>query len=309
MKEKIIQILERVTDHPGIDDRTDLFAEELLDSLAFIELIPELEAAFGVEIQPTQVPGETWQTADGIAELIETLMRERGRRTGTEQTAPEYYKAYDARYQTIHERGLSWFSGEPTPIVAETIKKYGIGPEARILEIGCGEGRDAAYLLHEGRDVLAADVSPEAIRYCRSRYPGYEDRFTVLDCVRDPHSGSYDFLYAVAVLHMLVKDADRAAFWRFLRDHLVEDGLALVCTMGDGKSEYRSDPDEAFALRERAHESGQILVAATSYRRVSFDSLRREIAAASLEPVKLGLCSGAPDYAELMYAVVRKIGI
>ena len=75
MTEQIIQILERLTDHKGIERDTDLLEEDLLDSLAFIELINELEAAFHIEIQPTRVASDTWQTAERIAELVKTLQK------------------------------------------------------------------------------------------------------------------------------------------------------------------------------------------------------------------------------------------
>lgn len=58
-----------------------------------------------------------------------------------------YYQAYDNRYQQIHEQSLHWFSEEPSPIVLEIMKKYRVSKAAAILKIGCGEGRDAAYLL------------------------------------------------------------------------------------------------------------------------------------------------------------------
>ena len=73
-----------------------------------------------------------------------------------------YYEAYDERYKTIHAKGYRWAGGENTPIVLETIRKYAIPPSAPMLEIGCGEGRDAGFLLERGYDLLAADVSPEA---------------------------------------------------------------------------------------------------------------------------------------------------
>ncbi len=75
MTEQIIQILERVTDHKGIRTDTDLLEEDILDSLALIELMNELEIAFQVEVQPTQVPSETWQTAERIAEMVEALRK------------------------------------------------------------------------------------------------------------------------------------------------------------------------------------------------------------------------------------------
>ena len=40
---------------------------------------------------------------------------------------------------------------------------------------------------------------------------------------------------------MLVLDADRNSFYRFIYEHLVENGIALICTMGDGEFEMQSD--------------------------------------------------------------------
>ena len=53
-----------------------------------------------------------------------------------------YYEAYEARYSQVHAQGLQWSSDAPTPIVEEIIRQYG-KEQGRMLEIGCGEGRDA----------------------------------------------------------------------------------------------------------------------------------------------------------------------
>ena len=81
----------------------------------------------------------------------------------------KYYEAYDDRYRQIHSRNLQWFDDAPTPIVAETICKYGIREHQRILELGCGEGRDAYPLLKQGYPVLATDISPAAIAYAKKK--------------------------------------------------------------------------------------------------------------------------------------------
>lgn len=65
-----------------------------------------------------------------------------------------YYEAYEDRYQQVHREGVQWFSDSPSKIVGQVIQKYGITKQAEILEIGCGEGRDAAYLLKEGYHLL-----------------------------------------------------------------------------------------------------------------------------------------------------------
>jgi len=147
----------------------------------------------------------------------------------------KYYEAYDDRYRQIHEKNLAWFYSEPTAIVRQTIEKYGITTSHKLLELGCGEGRDAFPLLNADFDLLATDISSAAITYCRNKNAKYARRFQVLDCVAGELEGKFDFIYAVAVVHMLVPDEDRNAFYTFIRNHLTHDGIALICTMGDGK--------------------------------------------------------------------------
>ena len=217
-----------------------------------------------------------------------------------------YYEAYEERYKTAHARGVSWAGEEPTPIVREFLREYAVSPQEAVFEIGCGEGRDARAVLASGYRLLAADISEEAIAYCRAKTPEHAQAFTVLDCLHGSHPFRYDCIYAVAVVHMLVLDEDRNAFYRFVREHLKEDGSALICSMGDGEFEMRSDIATAFELQEREHESGRMLVAGTSCRMVSFPTFENEIAANGLRLQKKGLTSSLPDFNSLMYAVVQR---
>lgn len=217
-----------------------------------------------------------------------------------------YYEAYDERYRIAHAAGLRWMGGAPSAVVRETLEKYGVSRTDPILELGCGEGRDAEPLLRDGFSLLATDVSPEAIRYCRERSQGYADRFRILDCLRGELDESYSFIYAIAVLHMLVTDEDRSSFYRFIREHLKPDGLALIGTMGDGEREMSSDPTRAFELQERDSEIGPIRVAATSCRVVSFPVFEREIRENGLLLVEKGVCSVEPEFDRMMFAVVKR---
>lgn len=60
-----------------------------------------------------------------------------------------YYHAYDDRYRQVHEQELQWLSKIPSPIVAETIRDFMITPRHKLLELGCGEVRDAYPLLRQ----------------------------------------------------------------------------------------------------------------------------------------------------------------
>ena len=216
-----------------------------------------------------------------------------------------YYEAYDERYRTIHEKGFSWAGDVATPIVLDVIRRFNLSKEARILEIGCGEGRDARAVLDEGYNLLATDISPEAISWCKNRFPKYADCFQVLDCLNCDNGIRFDMIYAVAVLHMLVEDGDRKGFYRFIRDHLSDNGIALVCSMGDGESEFSTRAEDAFEIRERNHFSGPVQVASTSCRMVGFQRFEEEITEAGLTIMEKGLTSAMPDFDSLMYAVVK----
>ncbi|MBR4425428.1 MAG: class I SAM-dependent methyltransferase [Oscillospiraceae bacterium] len=217
--------------------------------------------------------------------------------------ARNYYAAYEERYKAAHRRGLRWASGVPTPLVLEILQKYRIGPERDLLELGCGEGRDAKAVLDAGYRLLATDLSGEAIAYCKKTMPDYADSFRILDFLSDELTQRFDFIYAVAVVHMLVLDEDRQGFYRFIREHLKPDGLALICTMGDGRTEMRSDIRRAFEVQTRAHPAGPMAVAATSCRTVSFPYFVRELEEQQLQVLETGLTSAPPEFDSLMYAL------
>lgn len=218
----------------------------------------------------------------------------------------KYFEAYDDRYKQAHEAGICWFGCESSPIVGQVIEKYHITPDRKLLELGCGEGRDAQLLLRSGYNLLATDISQEAIRFCQESLPSYCASFRVLDCVNGAVPEKFDFIYAVAVIHMLVLDEDRNGFYRFIYDHLSPGGLALICTMGDGKMERQSDIANAFELQERNCRGRKIMVAGTSCRIVSAMTFEEELAENGFEIVESGQTSIPNEFSDMMYAVVKK---
>lgn len=221
----------------------------------------------------------------------------------------KYYEAYDDRYRQVHSQNLQWFYDDPTPIIAQTMEEFGITRQDSILELGCGEGRDAYPLLKQGYDLLATDISPEANAYARKKWPEFADHFRILDCVAGELPEKFDFIYAVAVVHMLVEDADRDGFYTFIRNHLNPGGIGLICTMGDGQMERSSDIRTAFELQQRTHEQSgkQVRIAGTSCRIVNSNTFRTELERNGLTIVKEGMTSAPPDFSMLMYAVVKGV--
>ena len=83
------------------------------------------------------------------------------------------------------------------------------------------------------------------------------------------------------------------------------DGIALICSMGDGKYEMQSDISNAFEIQEREHESGKMMVARTSCRMVSFSTFENELLRNGLKIIEKGITSAMPNFNSLMYAVVQ----
>ncbi len=154
--------------------------------------------------------------------------------------------------------------------------------------------------------ILATDISPEAIGFCQKRYPTYKDNFQIVDCIKDSLNEKFDFIFAVAVIHMLVLDEDRNAFYQFLHTHLTEDGVALICSMGDGNTERQSDIRTAFELQERTCEDEKVLVADTSCRMINNETFSQELERNHLFVLEKGQTSIPNAFPDMMYAVVKK---
>lgn len=114
----------------------------------------------------------------------------------------------------------------------------------RILDAGCGSGRNLAYLMREGFDVWGVDENPVAIDRVRQlaarlapRLPA--DRFRVERIEALSHeSGSMDFVISSAVLHFARDDAH----WKAMIDQmwrvLAPEGILfarLATTVGQTK--------------------------------------------------------------------------
>jgi SAM-dependent methyltransferase len=98
-----------------------------------------------------------------------------------------------------------------------------IDPTMRVLDAGCGSGRNLVYLIREGYDVYAADADPRAVDAVRRLAPHLSaDHF----CVQPVESMTFadaiaDVVISSAVLHFARDDAHFEAMllggWRVLR--------------------------------------------------------------------------------------------
>lgn len=75
IEKRVIDIIIEETKNTelSIDSDVDLIEEDIIDSLAFINVIERLNDEFGIEIQPTQVNPNVWRKVERIIELVVSL--------------------------------------------------------------------------------------------------------------------------------------------------------------------------------------------------------------------------------------------
>lgn len=139
--------------------------------------------------------------------------------SGSSQLKPSRRTDWDAIYR---EGTPPWETGKPAAELVRILEE-GLIPRGTTLEIGCGTGADAVYLVQRGFEVTAVDNSPTAIERARLRAE-YEDalpRLMAADIFEfAPTAGQFDFVYDAGFYHFVRQyDLNRYldVLWRVTR--------------------------------------------------------------------------------------------
>ena len=219
----------------------------------------------------------------------------------------EYYEAYEDRYKEAYDNNMLWEIKDFSKDVVKVIEDY---KNNSILEVGCGEGRDTIHLLNMGyHNILGIDYSKTVIAKCNELTNNkYVNNFKSLDIMKDKLNKKYDFIYSVAVIHMFLKEEHRNLFYKFIYEHLNDTGIALVISMGDGTSTYKSNIDDAFkkVVRKNINTNKEIMVTSTSCNIVDFDTFKEEIIRNNFKIIKCYISSDIPNFDKCICAIISK---
>jgi SAM-dependent methyltransferase len=107
------------------------------------------------------------------------------------------------------------------------------------LVVGCGLGDDAEELAHRGFEVVAFDIAPTAIDWCRKRFPYSPVAYVVADVLDAPSAwqGSFDFVLEAYTLQVLPADVRRKAT-ACIAGLLAKEGTLLVICRGRSPEEH-----------------------------------------------------------------------
>ena len=114
-------------------------------------------------------------------------------------------KGRTKHWNKFYKSGIA--PSEPSPFALEVKSK--ISNDSKILEMGCGNGRDTRFFASSGNYVSAFDRSSEAINFCMDEHSDVDADFrsgTLSELEYDQNS--FDVVYSRFVLHSMSKEEE-----------------------------------------------------------------------------------------------------
>ncbi len=95
--------------------------------------------------------------------------------------------------------------GYPPPLFTDLATLAGLGPNARVLEIGCGTGQATLPLARLGCTVVAMDLSPDMAAIARRNLAPFPNVTVVASAFEDwqPSDGPFDAVLSATAFHWL----------------------------------------------------------------------------------------------------------
>lgn len=131
---------------------------------------------------------------------------------------------------------------EPSNFAKDILKYLESGK--KLIELGCGNGRDAIFLSNNKIDVVAVDQCESSINNLKSSILNEHIEFVADDFIETKllEKESFDYVYSRFTLHSISEEQENKLINR-VYEALKKDGLLLI--------EVRSVKDEIFGLGEQ----------------------------------------------------------
>jgi SAM-dependent methyltransferase len=130
---------------------------------------------------------------------------------------------YDEHYQDLED-----FYGEPEKeLVALAQQLQG---KKKVLDLGCGQGKDILYLAELRHDVTGIDISSVAINQMltRAEVKGLQVKGIVGDVIKYQIKEKYDLILLVGLLHFTRGDENRRMILERVENSIVRGGYCFI---------------------------------------------------------------------------------
>jgi tellurite methyltransferase len=172
----------------------------------------------------------------------------------------EFLEIFTVSIRTNYEK---WYEGddyywgtEPGSFLDELIILCPPSEDRKVLDIGCGEGKDAVYMAEKGYDVSAFDLTENGIRktIALAQTKGVKINAYVDDINTFDLSEQYDIIYSTGTVQYLF-DENKEEFFKKLEKITKPDGIVFINVFVE-KSFLELPPD--WDMEEKMWKSGEL---------------------------------------------------
>ena len=133
---------------------------------------------------------------------------------------------FRTQYEMLYQSDEYYWGKEPADFLEKLIAVLPPVPGLKVLDIGCGEGKDAVYMAEKGYDVTAFDITGSGIRKTLrlAAERGVSIRAFTADINDFQLEEKFDIIYSTGTIQYLA-DENIPGFFRKVRDLTRPGGL------------------------------------------------------------------------------------
>jgi len=167
---------------------------------------------------------------------------------------------YEERYRRVYSAGARfWQTPIPTEELVDFIRDWNIPRDLKVIEFGCGEGRDSIFLAKSGFDVTAIDIAPSAIQRAKewANKEGVGVNFLVNDvtALKGIPDEFYDLGVNIGCLQIFPKYEDRRKHFSEAFRVLNPKAVFFLCSMAELTKE---EVNKQFGLEWKCPKVGEL---------------------------------------------------
>ncbi len=134
----------------------------------------------------------------------------------------------------------------------DQVLKGRFGGKPKLLDAGCGEGRNLKYFVYNSFEVYGNDVNPLAIKMTRMIYKSIPTEHFIESSIEDLdfNVGSFDAIICAAVLHFANDEAHFKIMLQKLSVLLKQDGILFIRMATNVGLNKNAIPDFPFILEK-----------------------------------------------------------
>ena len=156
------------------------------------------------------------------------------------------------------EYWASYYKKHPNPVEPSTFAQFCtdyIQEGKKLIELGCGNGRDSVYFRKKHLDVTAIDQVDDEVKYLNEKFGDQCLKFIAEDFTNLNKDTCYDYIYSRFTIHSIDQEAETRVF-EWIKNQLKPGGYFFL--------EVRSLNDPMFKQGEQISDTENIT---THYRR------------------------------------------